>query len=1315
MKKFILLIILVLSSKNAFSQVAVVSEIYNGYGPNSEWTELLVIEDKISLVGYSIRDNSGNDSWQGGVKFKNHELWKNLRAGTIIVINHRNIGAPDADKSDGYIEINAENTEYFSQYMTSTEGLPWDQRAINLNGTHEMIQLRDNNDNNVHTLGYFAESVQPSADFDAIGGPKISYDGGNGQGGSARVVPGSNLSQYSRAIPTDTYVAIGSDDSPGLPNTSSSSDDDNQAFWRELRQPEWKGTNKTINYNITPQAVVLNWEQAQIDFDPVMGYLLLKFPSNQVGNVEPPVDGTIYNVGDMLGSAEVIANIPQLGINTYSDTDFDCGQSYRYRLYAYRYEKSQKGSQYDNDPENARGRSYNESTYAQSEVVSKEQPNKPDIYIEGDREDFCDFEKIVIKVRNYDELQDYEFSWNRSGNEVSTDKTDEIDITSFGPGLYSLTVASDNGCTRKSNTLKIQIYATPEALISNESNKIFNNDTIIKICPDEDFVFRSKSKDYDLLIWIKDGVIINSGIEDEISVNAEGDYILIGSNANTCIDTSITVTIDHIETNFTVTPQPLQINADIDDTEEITITNTSSDPLTIFDFNLPAEFELVTPQPPMTIGPGNSLTLTIRYNFLEYGTISKKGLIIDKCDSREDFNIIDLIGIKSSSEETLVKFTPQNGFDYGIVSTCHMEGTDSLTISVVGPKGAEIRKPAPVNGIILDYPFTFPYVLEPNTSLSFEVVLTDVEGIYNGTIDFPYFIEGEGVDTLKVPFNGEVVKPILTFDYNVVDFGNLSDCITEVDSFLVISNETNIQIRIEEQILDTRIELLDLPVIFEPGDSKQVEFTYYPETNNDDFTFPVWNFPCKEDPDIINIKSNKNGINVSLANNTVNFGTVNSCDTARLTKQAEFNTVGGVANITNIEHFPNPDYFIINNFNDGLNLSGTQQFDVEFTTNITGNYSDSLVFYYDPCNIRKVLYLTGTYRNTSLEIVEREIDFGTVKVDEESQEESFEFTNIGDSEIKIESIDDLTTEFILTNPSVNDFPITLESGQSQTFTFKFAPTSAGIKDTDILLNISEPCDFSETVKFLANADANITTTLKISIPNDVKLTANENGFIPVRFQFANGYDHISIEFDSLSLELSYDPTVIYPQGIFAGPSLNTDGTELFLEEISPGTLIAKIDFIEDSTINSGEVLRINAKGLIGRSTTTDVNINKVNFLTHNDTDISIETEDGIVEIIGDCLIDGRLVSLDNSTSILINDGSILMSDTKIDYEISTHHITIFEMFDLKGNKVKTFNNNIIQPGKHETFLNIDNYSNGLYYLVLKNGTITKVKRIMIIK
>ena len=121
-KSILLACILFFNFFYLLSQEIVVSEYFNKTtSPNGEWTELLVIADNLNITDYVLRDNSWSSSltsWQGGVKFKNEQIWQHLRAGTIIVINHRSNDIIDDDGSDGYIEIGAENTTtYFEKVV----------------------------------------------------------------------------------------------------------------------------------------------------------------------------------------------------------------------------------------------------------------------------------------------------------------------------------------------------------------------------------------------------------------------------------------------------------------------------------------------------------------------------------------------------------------------------------------------------------------------------------------------------------------------------------------------------------------------------------------------------------------------------------------------------------------------------------------------------------------------------------------------------------------------------------------------------------------------------------------------------------------------------------------------------------------------------------------------------------------------------------------------------------------------------------------------------------------------------------------------
>src|ERR1035437_553035 len=75
-----------------FSQTpaVVISSYYNSASPVQEWTELLVVQDNTSMVNWKLQNsNATQTAWEPSITFSHPVYWDHLRAGTIIVIDHR--------------------------------------------------------------------------------------------------------------------------------------------------------------------------------------------------------------------------------------------------------------------------------------------------------------------------------------------------------------------------------------------------------------------------------------------------------------------------------------------------------------------------------------------------------------------------------------------------------------------------------------------------------------------------------------------------------------------------------------------------------------------------------------------------------------------------------------------------------------------------------------------------------------------------------------------------------------------------------------------------------------------------------------------------------------------------------------------------------------------------------------------------------------------------------------------------------------------------------------------------------------------------
>jgi gliding motility-associated-like protein len=335
------------------SQAIVVNSYFNAISPNEEWTELVVVADNLDLRGWSLRDNNSNqNSWQDEIVFNNISFWNNLRAGTIIVINHRLEGSLETniDKTDGFIRVDANDPSYFS-------GGNFPNNTLNVANGGDLIQIRNISGNHVHVLGHKSE---PGNSYGPIPVPKLNHLENILANEAIMVCPGGVLSHFGTPAQSGTaFTAKSSLKVAGLPNTCGSSNSD---FWRGLRQPSWSNITSNGLYNPISNQVTLEWSPLTDPnpSDNYQGYLILR---NTVNSFLPPVDGQIYQVNDLINGARVVGISTGTGNVTFFDTcDIGCNQSVYYRIYGFRYNGSHANT--------ARGRAYNETNFASITVTN---------------------------------------------------------------------------------------------------------------------------------------------------------------------------------------------------------------------------------------------------------------------------------------------------------------------------------------------------------------------------------------------------------------------------------------------------------------------------------------------------------------------------------------------------------------------------------------------------------------------------------------------------------------------------------------------------------------------------------------------------------------------------------------------------------------------------------------------------------------------------------------------------------------------------------------------------------------------------------
>jgi gliding motility-associated-like protein len=363
-------------TKNPLATPAVViSSYFNDALEVNEWTEFLVYADNVNLTGWWYQDNNTTQTaWQGpAYKFVsnagNNYLWRHLRAGTIIMVHsHTNGYANHIDKPGGYIEVTADDANYF------TGGAGPAGVVLNIATPGDFLRLEDSLNVYVHGVGHMAPGGPA---YTACPSPKLNLSSSLSNGSACIVSPGPDIDHYGNlpaSNPQDglmwTTTESGANLTFGLPNKGNLNnptypDSTNSVFWRTVRQPLWNSPTLTGAINMTGNKDTLKWNRAvdPCPWDGTMGYLVVR---NRTNLFSRPLDGHTYALYDMIaaGTGDSIVCIKTSSQDTMwvDNTTIPCTNGLYYRVYAFRY--SMDATTNLNDYNKARGRAYNETNYA---------------------------------------------------------------------------------------------------------------------------------------------------------------------------------------------------------------------------------------------------------------------------------------------------------------------------------------------------------------------------------------------------------------------------------------------------------------------------------------------------------------------------------------------------------------------------------------------------------------------------------------------------------------------------------------------------------------------------------------------------------------------------------------------------------------------------------------------------------------------------------------------------------------------------------------------------------------------------------------
>jgi len=1314
MKRIIYIVFYIIFTNIIYSQPIVVSE-YKDQTPEGEWTELLVIQDMLDIVGFTIRDNSDNASWQPSVRFKDNRLWRNLRSGTIIVINHRG-GVVDDDKSDGYIEIGRDATEYLDAY--------WDKPndgtdpSLSLNANHDMIQIRDANGNHIHLLAHLNPSRINDV-FNGVPNPKIGIPSAAAR--SVRAYPGGSISDYNGGL-NSNYALTDFSESKGLPNGDAQGRNTNHQFWRKLREPSW---NNPLNLNAEIsqdyKSVKLTWNPASNIKDPNEGYLIVRFISNFNQPLELQ-DGIIYKPGDNIGIYTVVDTLPDLTNYQYTDTfrfgTFECGTKYAYRIYIYRYQESNIPAykSYDFNPLNARGRSYNETDYlSTSTLIEKSIPPTPLITSNKSDNKFCSNENVVIQA-NIIDVDKFEYIWFDGANELP-DKTPYLNVKKAGS--YRLVIRDKvSDCKATSNQIDVTFIDASKSLIRNKlDNFTFVKDTIIYLCINETIklqgiaIPQSTKNTYQ---WIRNGNLISNNTD--IDISDIGLYRFIVVTDNICSDTSIKIEVRLNNPDYELSASELYFNFDSNPEQFLTITNKGNEQLVFYPNNIiinpPGEFVIINPSitnnNPLIIPPNDSKIITIRYQSLEYGT--KKAKLI----FRANCNIVrscELNGIRENTGSSKLLSEPSLGLNFGLIPlNCDELSSKDLQLIVSGPKALEVK--------LLELTNNYFDITTENLKVNTLTILNSnfIEklsiklkvsngGIYRDTVKVAFRNVGDSnlFDTLKIPVEAEIFIPEFTPNNIVLDFSYLPKCITTIDTNLILNLKPNYTFNVVKNFKSNDIIIKNqLPISFNNFLNLRVKINFNSNANIVDTLFFS---PCNY---FIPIEIKSPNLNIDYDKIvSLNFGSINNCEFPfTVEKEIELKTNYNLK-VKRIQN--NKDFNLILT-NDSILTKGNNKLKIQLINNQAGLYNDSLILYFEPCDDSIKIYLSAErndLKNASLS--KNEVNFGTNYQNIQTTEVLELLNENNYDNIEIQSII-VPNDVVLIQPSISDFPLILKPNEKYKLEISYIRNKIGFLSDSITLNIIKPCIVKQKIPVKGESIEKNTYKINLDIFKELTVELNKNFNYPINLKFDNNFEPSKAEINRFKFDVSYD------KNLFEFKGLKIKSNNLVLNNLNHLSDKINIDLniINPNNLTEGNIIDLDFLSLLGIKLKSNIKVHNFEYFAKS----KIETNDdsSLVTITGDCNIYNRTLIVDGQPFIKILNSNPPINDLIIlEISIISDEKSQLEIFNYIGEQLEIILNQELRPGIYEIVYNTKYLSNGNYFISFTNGSFRKILPIIISK
>ncbi len=1307
MKSLVVFLALVFSQA-VYSQSVLVSEyFYLGTPDAGQWTELLVVQDNLDMRGMFLTDNSSSQSArQGGVRFKNIDYWKNVRAGTIIGIWHRTYKSnlpsdSDAVLSDGRIMLAATDTNYFEQIRFSTS-FPWNQLALYIATGGDFLEVLSKDTVHVHAIGHI-DGSSPGSFWFVMPAPKTEVFSSCPVNNSNRVYPGSSLADYNgpnleiRSQICGTYVTR------TLPNKDCNTGASNVAFWHSLRQPSW--VTPALQMTISATQVNLNWN-SMVDPNPtdgIQGYMIVRDSGTTPFN---PVDGRVYTNGERVGSAVVLAHQASGSLNYTDVIDLPCGVIYTYRVFAYRYGLDDEYG-VNTAANTARGRQYNRDNVAFREAF-KPVASGPKLQYTAGQNVFCEGSSLNISVP---QQSGFTAQWMQNGTDINGETG--WSLVAKTSGQYRLKMKNAQGCLVLSDSVDVVVNALPVVEISPRNLSLCKDSTaLIQASPSPDYTYQ----------WLLNGSVIPGATNAQYMANQSGDYSVKVSNALTgCSSTSAIATIKPINVSLSSSTQTINFTdlADCvsfaDDPSSLQITNTSTTDSLHLTALEPGHFSIVSPRFPLALGPGQKINVVVRFTPTNSSTTSETmSFVASPCGATVN---VTLSGRKPGVGTGLS--TNVSSRDFGVIAWCQAQSSqDSVQLIVT--------KATDITAISVEAPFSVSaadaagFHMNAGDKRTIKVTFNSLgnPALVAAKDLVVRFKTGQCDDSIKVNLRGAFTLPQLLVDVSVLNLPSLDSCSLIIkDTVVHITNNSAIDVDLS-QINDANLSIVEISgtstLKIKAGETVAVTLRFAPngfqKVSNKRITLSAT--PCIDLSGFV-YNGERSGVTVSSDVDSLYYGTVSICNgvipsakTFRLKLQS-FNNAS--ATVTDIR-FSAP--WFSTDLKPGQVLSSDAIVNVSLVGGAgqnSGKFNESMFVTLSPCGVQQEIHLAGEFAGDDIRLTNSTsrdtlLDFGTTDIGSPIVRTLY-FTNYSSFAITLGQLPSTSPGYSLSiQPAAGS---TVLPGQQITLTFTFSPSTAGIFNRIVAVPIVGPCvdSLNCSLHGVARSQGLPPVAFHFLIGN---YTAAIGDTIRIPIQIV-GTDLKDADLQNVGIDFVYNRALLRVLNVTNAPMMAGYSTSLI--QTANGIRISAIG--STTLVSSGDAFNVQGVVLLGDALQTPLSIDTTSIDVHSSA-LNWETpQNGSLSLTGHCNITQRLLNVAGKVGIT----ALRYSNNTLqcDYETVGEQWTTIELFNQLGERVAVLVDSAQKPGSHTQESRIENCAQGAYFIRFSAGNASHTQGLMLLR